>query len=45
MKKKQEQTKKKVYTKREIIREIAEELGIYPSAIEEVYNTLEKNIV
>lgn len=45
MGKKQEQIEKKTYTKREIIHEIAEELGIYPSAIEEVYNTLEKNIV
>lgn len=45
MGRKQEKNEKKVYTKREMIREIAEELGIYPSAIEEVYNALEKNVV
>ncbi len=45
MNNKQNITKVTVYTKREIIKEIAEELGIYPSAIEEVYNALEKNIV
>lgn len=36
--------KLKRYGKRELIKEVAEELNIYPSAIEEVYNTLEKVI-